>query len=42
MREKTKNVMHSAEEKEAIIVESYQCGCKSSVFSYSRMMKYTT
>ena len=34
MREKTKNVMRSAEEKEAIIVESYQCGCIKTARKY--------
>ena len=34
MREKTKNVMRSVEEKEAIIVESYQCGCRKTARKY--------
>ncbi len=34
MREKIRNVMRSAEEKEAIVVESYQCGCRKTARKY--------
>ena len=35
MREKTRNVMRSAEEKEAIVVESYQFGCRKTARKYN-------
>ena len=42
MREKTRNVMRSAEEKEAIVVESYQFGCRKTAKKYDIHVRILT